>query len=198
MTPRKVKIMNAFRRPAVALLAVSTCVALITGCSAGAPDPAGTATVAERESGVLGVRMCVTNKTTEVAKVEWLTSDRAEVLDKNLLRVGKTACAEGWRSSLLENDVRVKVTWPDRLAQEFTAWNQVAGEPQVRVDASKESAAEACGFEVDGMFDVLIACSDGYAVNDSRAYRAYDYHETIVKRVADSAQNKEFVMTLVK
>lgn len=190
--------MIALLKPTSALLILGACGALLAGCSAGAPDPTNTSTVAQRESGVLGVRMCVTNTTTEVARIEWRTSDRADPLDKNLLRVGKTTCAEGWRTSVLENDVTVKVTWPDRLAQVFTAWNQSLGEPQVRVDASKESAAEACGFEVNGKFDVIILCSDGYAVNDSRSYPAYDYHETIVKRIADSAQNKEFVMTLVK
>jgi hypothetical protein len=133
-----------------------------------------------------------------VAKIEWRRYGRADKLDKSILRVGATTCAEGWESSLLENDVTVKVTWPDRLSQVFTAWNQSVGGPQVRVDASKQAATEACGFEFNGEFDILVPCSDGYGVNESRSYLAYDYHESILKRIADSRNNKEFVMTLVK
>jgi hypothetical protein len=89
----------------------------------------------------------VTNKTEEIAKIEWLTFDQSDPLDKNILRVGQTTCAAGWQASLLENDVTLKVTWPDRLAQVFTAWNLFAGEPQVRADAAKQSAANACGID---------------------------------------------------
>lgn len=92
----------------------------------------------------------------------------------------------------------LKVTWPDRLAQVFTAWNQFAGEPQVRADAAKQSAAEACGLGNDEGLGFSIVCSDGYSVNESRSYPAYNYHDTTLERIADSAEDKEFVMTLVK
>ena len=197
MITGKEKNILVVRRPALALLALSACVALLAGCSAGDPVPTSSPAVAQRDSGVLGVRICVTNKTPKKARIEWLTADKAEPFQNGFLEAGQAACAEGWQTSLLENDVTVKVTWPDKFSQVFTAWNQSIGEPQVRVDAAKQSAAEACGFE-SGAVSTLVVCSDGYGLNESRRYPAYDYHETTLQRIADSERNKEFVMTLVK
>ena len=194
----KRKIMIRLVRATSTLLVLGTCVAVLAGCSVGGAAPTSTASVAPREAGVLGVRICVTNKTEEIAKIEWLTSDQADPLDKNILRVGQTTCAAGWQISLVENDVTLKVTWPDRLAQVFTAWNQFTGEPQVRADAAKQTAANACGLGSDEALGFSVVCSDGYAVDESRTYPAYDYHDTILQRVADSGGNKEFTMTLVK
>ncbi len=192
------KLMMPLVKPASALVALATCLAALAGCSEGDSGPTNTTAVAQREAGVLGVRICVTNKTNEVAKIEWLTFDQSDPLDKNILRVGKTACAAGWQTSLREDDVTVKVTWPDRLAQVFTAWNQSLGEPQVRADAAKQSAANACGIDNGENVGFSVVCSDGYSVNESRRYPAYDYHDTTLERIADSSDNKEFVMTLVK
>ena len=185
-------------KPASTLVVLATCLAALTGCSVGGSAPTNTTTVAQRDAGVLGVRICVTNKTKEVAKIEWLTFDQSDPLDKNILRTGQTTCAAGWQTSLREDDVTVKVTWPDRLAQVFTAWNQSLGEPQVRADAAKQSAANACGIDNGEDVGFSVVCSDGYSVNDSRSYPAYDFHNTILQRVADSAEDKEFVMTLEK
>jgi hypothetical protein len=191
-------MMITLLKPASALVVVATCLAALAGCSVGGTAPTNTATVAQREAGVLGVRICVTNKTPEVAKIEWLTFDQSDPLDKNILRAGHTTCAAGWQSSLREDDVTVKVTWPDRLAQVFTAWNQSLGEPQVRADAAKQSAANACGIDNGEELGFSVVCSDGYSVNESRSYPAYDFHNTILQRVDDSAEDKEFVMTLEK
>lgn len=185
--------------PLTALVSVSLC---LSACATTSSTSSASETPAERSAGVKGVRICVTNSTGEIAKIEWLTSKERDPLDKNILRPGKTTCAEGYQTSLLEDDVTVKVTWPDRLAQVFTAWNQFVGTPQVRVDASKQSAADACGFEMSGPMDqdigFAVVCSDGYKENESRMYTAYNYHETVLQRVGDSANNKEFVMTLKK
>ncbi len=197
MNTGKEKNMLAVRRPALALLALTACVAVLAGCSAGDPLPTSSPAVSQRDSGVLGVRICVVNKTPKKARIEWLTFDKADAHPIIFLNAGETTCAEGWQTSLLEDDVTLKVTWPDKLSQIFTAWNQSIGEPQVRVDASKQSAAEACGFE-SGAVSTLVVCSDGYGINESRHYPAYDYHETTLVRIGDSERNKEFVMTLVK
>jgi hypothetical protein len=192
------KLMMPLVKRASALVVVATFLAALAGCSAAGSAPTNTATLVERDAGVLGVRLCVTNKTEEIAKIEWLTFDQSDPLDKNILRVGQTTCAAGWQASLLENDVTLKVTWPDRLAQVFTAWNQFAGEPQVRADAAKQSAANACGIDNGEDVGFSVVCSDGYSVNESRRYPAYDYHDTTLERIADSAEDKEFAMTLVK
>lgn len=185
--------------PFLALVCVSLSLA---ACATTTPSPPASEASTDRNAAVRGVRICVTNSTEEVAKIEWLTSKKRDSLDKNILRPGKTTCAQGYQTSLVEDDVTVKVTWPDRLAQIFTAWNQFVGTPQVRVDASKQSAAEACGFEMSGPMDqgigIAVVCSDGFTENESRMYTAYDYHKTVLQRVGDSPDNKEFVMTLKK
>jgi hypothetical protein len=192
------KLMITLLKPASALVVLATCLAALAGCSIEGSAPTNTATLVERDAGVLGVRLCVTNKTEEIAKIEWLTFDQSDPLDKNILRVGQTTCAAGWQASLLENDVTLKVTWPDRLAQVFTAWNLFAGEPQVRADAAKQSAANACGIDNGEDVGFSVVCSDGYSVNESRRYPAYNFHDTTLERIADSAEDKEFAMTLVK
>jgi hypothetical protein len=198
MARRERKLKLTLLKPASALVVLATCLAALAGCSVAGSAPTNTPTLVERDAGVLGVRICVTNNTEEIAKIEWLTFDQSDPLDKNILRIGQTTCAAGWQTSLREDDVTVKVTWPDRLAQVFTAWNQSLGEPQVRADAAKQSAAEACGLGTDEGLGFSVVCSDGYSVNESRRYPAYNYHDTTLERIADSAENKEFVMTLVK
>lgn len=186
------------KKAAIALIATL----LLAGCTSPNTEPEVSASSDQKQAGVLGVQMCVVNQTGAVAKVQWLTADNKEILPKDILRAGQRTCASGWRTSLAEDDVTVKITWPDRLAQVYTAWNASIGRPQVRVDASKQSAADACGIEMTGPEDadigIAVVCSDGFDVNEKRLYEAYNYHETFLQRVNDSAANKEFVMTLTK
>jgi hypothetical protein len=39
-------------------------------------------------------------------------------------------------------------------------------------------------------------CSQAFEINQSNTYGAYGWHESVIKRIADSADHKEFTLSL--
>jgi len=88
------------------------------------------------------------------------------------------------------------VRWNDRLSQLFTVYNPSVGTPQVVVDSDQQSAMDVtrCG-QVYGWTGVNY-CSQSLEVNQSNTYRAYGWHESVLSRIGDSANYKEFTLSL--
>ncbi|CAB4909946.1 unannotated protein [freshwater metagenome] len=149
-----------------------------------------------RSALIRGERLCVTNNTGMTVQLTWSYTDTVDALPSGLLTAGATNCATGSNAGAYGLTVRVK--WNDKLSQLFTVYNQTISSPQVVVDSDMQSAMDVtrCA-QVFGWYGVNY-CTETYDVNTSKTYTAYSWHESVLTRIADSADNKEFTLSLLK
>jgi len=170
-------------------------VSLITaGCALQPSGQSATDNSVSREALGRDERLCVTNNTGMTVKILWSYEDTKEPLANDLLTAGATNCAAGSNTGAFGLTVRVR--WNDRLSQLFTVYNPSVGTPQVVVDSDKQSAMDVtrCG-QVYGWTGVNY-CSQSFEVNQSNTYGAYGWHESVLTRIGDSANYKEFTLSL--
>ncbi len=175
--------------------ALLTTVSLITaGCGLQPSAQSATDNSVSREALGRDERLCVTNNTGMTVKIVWSYEDSQDALVNDLLTAGATNCATGSNTGAYGLTVRVR--WNDRLSQLFTVYNPSVGTPQVVIDSDKQSAMDVtrCG-QVYGWTGVNY-CSQSFEVNQSNTYGAYGWHESVLTRIGDSANYKEFTLSL--
>lgn len=141
-----------------------------------------------------GERLCVTNNTGLTVLLKWFFEDSKDPLIDDRLRAGVTNCANGSNTGAYGLSARVR--WNDRLSQLFTVYNPLVGPPAVIVDSDKQTAMDVtrCA-QVYGWTGVDY-CSESFVVNQSKTYGAYGWHESTLTRIDDSADFKEFTLSL--
>ena len=185
-------------RRAAWIVTAALLVTALSGCTAQSSSDDSTVDAAPswRLAGVLSQRLCVSNGTGLPVQLSWSYTDTVEALADNVLAPGATNCATG--SDRGRYGLTVRVKWTDRLSQLFTVFNQTLSPPQVVVDSDKQTAMDVtrCA-QVFGYFGVNY-CTESYNVGQSQRYRAYDWHESVVTRIDDSQNFKEFTLSLEK
>ena len=175
--------------------ALLTAVSLTTaGCGLQPPGESAKDNSVSRQALGRDERLCVTNNTGMTVKMVWSYADTQDPLVNDLLPAGSKNCATGSNTGAYGLSARVR--WNDRLSQLFTVYNPLVGTPQVVVDSDKQSAMDVtrCA-QVYGWAGVNY-CSESFDINQSQTYGAYNWHQSVLTRIADSADFKEFTLSL--
>jgi len=197
MSSKTVTRVQARLAQALSVAVVLVTVALATaGCASPSTTPSTHASSVNRSAANLDSRLCVTNSSGSTVQVKWSHADTADPLSNNLLPAQATTCASGDNEGAFALSARVR--WNDKLSQLFSAYHPTIGTAEVVIDADRQSAMGATRCQHTFSYYGVKFCSDPFDEGTSKTYVAYNFHESIMTRITDSADHAEFTLTLIK
>ena len=182
--------------------AASVVVALFTvafataGCSSTSTSPDAAESGVNRSAANLDSRLCVTNSSSSTVQVTWTYADVADALPNNLLTAQATTCASGDNEGAFALSARVR--WNDKLSQLFSVYHPTLGSAEVVIDGDRQSATTATRCQHTVSYFGVKFCGDAFDEGTSKTYVAYDFHQSVLKRITDSADHVEFTLDLLK